>query len=105
MKDGQALVEHLFAQCKKNPAYATRLNDSCGKELLADPPGEPNKAMNKTIAKMAGDDRDLQAFGDCMRKARKGKRQNDFADVAKAYAGWGEARNAILQVGKDALKE
>lgn len=104
MKDGQALVEYLFNQCK-NPAYATRINEECGKELTADPPGQPTKNMNATIKKLGSDDRDLQAFGDCMRKGRKGKRRDDLADVGKAWVSWSEARAQVLKTGKEALKE
>jgi hypothetical protein len=104
MKDGQALVEFLFAQCKK-PEYVQKLNDECGKELLAESPGAPTKNWNAAIKKLGADDRDLSAFDDCMRKGRKGKRRDDLADVGKAWVGWQEAGRDVRQIGKEALKE
>ena len=104
MKDGQAVVEYLFKECK-NPAYATRINDECGKMLLAEIPGAPSKNMNATIKKLAADSRELEAFDDCMRKGRKGKRSNDFGDVAKAYNDWMDAGADVRKIGKEALKE
>jgi hypothetical protein len=104
MKDGQALVEYLFKQCK-DPAYVTNLNDKCGPELLQDPPKAPAKSMMGTLKKLAGDDRDLSAFSDCMRKGRKGKRRDDLAEVGKAWVDWSGARRDVLKIGKEALKE
>jgi len=104
MKDGQALVEYLFNQCK-NPAYLERLNGECGKELIADPPGLPSKGMAATIKKLGSDDRDMSAFDDCMRKGRKGKRRDDLADVGKAWVAWMEAGTEVRKIGKEALKE
>jgi hypothetical protein len=104
MKDGQALVEFLFAQCK-NPAYVSKMNDECGKELVADPVGAPTKNLAATQKKLGADDRDLEAFGDCMRKGRKGKRRDDLADVGKAWVSWLEAGREVRKIGKEALKE
>ncbi|HZS42264.1 MAG TPA: hypothetical protein VFF06_35785 [Polyangia bacterium] len=104
MKDGQAVVEYLFKECK-NPAYATRINDECGKLLLNEIPGAPTKNMAATIKKLAADSRELEAFDDCMRKGRKGKRSNDFGDVAKAYNDWMDAGADVRKIGKEALKE
>jgi hypothetical protein len=104
MKDGQALVEFLFKMCK-DAKYVTRLNDECGKELTADPPGLPTPKLKQTVSKLAADDRDLSAFDDCMRKGRKGKRRDDLADVGKAWLSWLEAGREVRKIGKEALKE
>jgi hypothetical protein len=104
MKDGQAVVEYLFAQCK-NPAYPARVNSECGKMLLNDMPGAPTKGMAGAIKKLAADTRELEAFDDCMRKGRKGKRSNDFGEVAKAYNDWMDAGADVRKIGKEALKE
>jgi hypothetical protein len=104
MKDGQALVEFLFASCKK-PEYVQKLNDECGKQLIADPVGQPTKSWQAPIKKLGADDRDLSAFDDCMRKGRKGKRRDDLADVGKAWVGWQEAGRDVRKIGKEALKE
>jgi hypothetical protein len=104
MKDGQALVEFLFNSCKKTD-YVEKLNSECGKELLNDSPMGPTKAFASTQKKMGADDRDLQAFDDCMRKGRKGKRRDDLADVGKAWVAWQEAGRDVRKIGKDALKD
>jgi len=104
MKDGQAVVEFLFNSCKK-PEYVQRLNEECGKELIADPPGQPTKNWQAPIKKLGADDRDMQAFDDCMRKGRKGKRRDDLADVGKAWVAWLEAGRDVRKIGKEALKE
>jgi hypothetical protein len=104
MKDGQALVEFLFAECKK-PEYLSTLNEKCGPELIADPAGPPTKSFAATHKKLAGDDRELSAFSDCMRKGRKGKRRDDLADVGKAWVAWREAGIEIRKIGAEATKE
>jgi hypothetical protein len=103
MKDGQALVEYLFNQCK-NPAYATRINEECGK-LILEEGGTPSKNLTATVRKLGGDDRELSAFDDCLRKSRKGKRRDDLADVGKAWVGWLEAGREVRKIGKENLKE
>lgn len=104
LKDGQALVELLFAECKK-PDYLASLNEKCGPELIADPAGPPSKTFAATQKKMAGDDRELSAFDDCMRKGRKGKRRDDLADVGKAWVAWREASLEVRKIGSEALKD
>jgi hypothetical protein len=104
MKDGQALVEYLFNQCK-NPAYIARVQDECGKELLADPPGQPTKSWQSALKKMQADDRELSAFDDCLRKGRKGKRRDDLADVGKTWFEFTQAGRDIRKIGKEALKD
>jgi hypothetical protein len=103
MKDGQAVVEFLFKQCK-DQAYITRVQNECGPKLLLDPPPPAAKTFNKTLGKLAADDRDLSALDDCLRKGRKGKRRDDFAEVGKAWVGFMEAGRAVLKIGRDHLK-
>jgi hypothetical protein len=103
MKDGQAVVELLFKSCK-DEKYVTHLNNDCGKLILSDNPPAPPKDFKATIGKLAADDRELSAFDDCMRKGRKGKRRDDFADVGRAWVDFMEAGRAIRKIGKEALK-
>jgi hypothetical protein len=104
MKDGQAVVEYLFNQCKQ-PAYVTRVQDECGKELLADPPGSPTKNWQTALRKQQGDDRELSAFDDCLRKGRKGKRRDDLEAVGRAWVSFMEAGREVRKIGKEALKD
>jgi hypothetical protein len=104
MKDGQALVEYLFNQCK-NPAYAVRIDTECGKEVTADVPGAPTPGFKQVVTKLAGDDRELSAFDDCLRKARKGKKRDDLAGVGRAFVGYMDAGHEVRKIGHEALKE
>ncbi len=104
MKDGQALVEYLFAQCK-NPAYDTRIDTECGKLIMATPPAAPAKTMVATMRKLAADDREMKAFDDCLRKARKGQRRDDTVDIGRGWVAWMEARQGVRKIGQEALKE
>jgi hypothetical protein len=104
MNDGQAVVQYLFDECKK-PTYPQRVEDECGKELLADPPGAATKGMMAAIKKFQADDRELEAFDDCLRKGRKGKRRDDLAEVGKAWMSYLEAGREIKKIGKEALKD
>jgi hypothetical protein len=104
MKDGQAVVEYLFNQCK-NQAYVERIDSECGKEATANPPGEPTKGMKEALKKLQADDRELSAFDDCLRKARKGKKRDDLAGVGKAWVAYVEAGHDVKKLGQEALKE
>jgi len=104
MKDGQALVEFLFGECKK-PEYLSSLNEKCGPELIAEPAGPPTKGFAGAHKKLSGDDRELSAFDDCMRKGRKGKRRDDLAEVGKAWVAWREAGIEVRKIGSEALKD
>lgn len=104
MKDGQAVVEFLFKQCK-DPSYAQKVNEQCGKELTSEMPLGPTKGMMGDLRKLANDDREISAFDDCLRKGRKNKRADDFADVGKAFVAWMNAGTEIRKIGKEALKD
>lgn len=105
MKDGQAVVEFLFNSCKQ-PAYLDKLQNVCGKEVTAEGVVQtPTPGFKTAVGKLAADDRELQAFDDCLRKARKSKRSDDSGDVGKAWLAYMEAGRKVREVGKDALKE
>jgi hypothetical protein len=105
MKDGQAMVEFLFKECK-DPKYLERLQKECGKEVTTE--GIPQMAtpgFKTAVGKMAADDRELQAFDDCLRKGRKSKRSDDGEEVGKAWLSFMEAGRKVREVGKEALSE
>src|SRR6185312_1474075 len=90
MKDGQALVEYLFKQCK-DPKYLDTLQNTCGKEVTTDNPLAPVSGGFKTaVGKLAADDRELSAFDDCLRKSRKSKRTDDAGDVGRTWIAYME---------------
>jgi hypothetical protein len=107
MKDGQALVEFLFNQCK-NPAFVTRIDAECGKEVVAEGAAAsagPTAGMKEALKHFQADDRELSAFDDCLRKARKGKKRDDLAGVGKAWVAYVEAGHEVKKIGQEALKE
>ena len=107
MKDGQALVEFLFAQCK-DPKYLDRLQNECGKEVNTEGAGippAPTPGFKGVLAKMQADDREQSAFDDCLRKSRKLKRSDDSGDVGRAWVTYMDAGHKVREVAKDALSE
>lgn len=104
MKTGQDLVQHIAGKMK-DQAFLNRINTDCGKELIADPPGALDKNFAKAHAKLAADDRDVQALDDCMRRARKGKRKDDFEAVGKAWVAYIDAGKKLKTIGKEFMEK
>jgi hypothetical protein len=103
LKDGQAVVEFLFKECK-DAKYLEKL-DHCSEQLVAPPPLTPTKNWQAAVKKFGPDDREMSAFEDCLRKGRKGRRRDDLADVGKAWVAWLEAGREVRKIGKEALKD
>jgi hypothetical protein len=104
MKDGQAVVEYLFKQCK-DLNYAARVSNECGKEVTSSVPAGPSKGFQTALRKLAADDRELSAFDDCLRKARKSKRKDDLEGVGQAFVAYMDAGREVRKIGAEALKE
>jgi hypothetical protein len=102
-KDNLELAKHLFEQCK-DAKYRDKLQDECGK-LVTDKPAQPTKTFKQVLGKISAEDRDVQAFSDCLRKARKGKLKDNLAPVGLRWVVYREARELILKTGAEALKE
>jgi hypothetical protein len=105
MKDGQALVEYLFKECK-DAKYLEHLQNECGKEVTTDgvtPMVTPG--FKTALGKLQADDRELSAFDDCLRKSRKSKRSDDSEEVGRAWLAYMEAGRKVREVGKEALSE
>lgn len=100
MKTMQDVLQ-VIATKMKDQAFLNRINNECGPMLVADPPAALDKNFAKTQAKLAADDRDLQAFDQCLRKARKEKRTDDFEAVGKAWVGYIGAQKKLKEVGKE----
>jgi hypothetical protein len=103
MKDGQAVVEYLFKQCK-DQAYVTKIDGECGKEAVSTI-GGPTKGLQTALRKLAADDRELSAFDDCLRKGRKSQRKDDLAGVGQAWVAYMDAGREVRKIGADALKK
>lgn len=105
MKDGQAVVEFLFKQCKDDK-YLDHLQNECGKEVTTEGvPQLPTPGFKKALSKLQGDDRELSAFDDCLRKSRKAKRSDDSEEVGRAWLAYMEAGRKVREVGKQALSD
>jgi hypothetical protein len=105
MKDGQAVVEYLFKECK-DQKYLDHLQNECGKEVTAE--GVPQMAtpgFKTALGKLQGDDRELSAFDDCLRKSRKTKRSDDSEEVGRAWLAYMEAGRKVREIGKEALAD
>jgi hypothetical protein len=105
MKDGQAVVEFLFKECK-DPKYLDRLQNTCAKEVTAEGVAlMPTPGFKATVTKLQADDREGQAFDDCLRKSRKSKRSDDSEEIGRAWLAYMEAGRKVREVGKEALSE
>ncbi len=105
LKDGQALVELLFKQCK-DPKFLEHLSKECSKEVTAEGvPQPPTPGFKTALGKFAGDDRELSAFGDCLKKSRISKKSDDAEGIGRAWIAHMEAGRAVREVGKAALAE
>jgi hypothetical protein len=62
-------------------------------------------AVRIAVGKLAADDRELSAFDDCLRKARKAGRRDDAEDVGRTWVAYMEAGRKVREVGKKALEE
>ncbi len=105
MKDGQALVEFLFKQCK-DPKYLEKLQTECSKEVTTEGVmAMPTPGFKTALGKLQADDRELSAFDDCLRKSRKAKRSDDSEEVGRAWVAYMEAGHKVREIGKEALSE
>ncbi len=100
MKSGQDLVQFIASKMK-DQVFLQRVNGECAKELVADPPGALDKNFARTQKVLAGDDRDVTAFEDVLRKARKGQRKDDFEGIDKSWVAYVEAGKKIRAIGKE----
>jgi hypothetical protein len=105
MKDGQAVVEFLFKECK-DQKFLDHLQNECSKEVMTEGVlTAPTAGFKATLAKLQADDRELSAFDDCLRKSRKAKRSDDSEEVGRAWLTYMEAGRKVREVGKEALSD
>jgi hypothetical protein len=102
-KDNLSLAQALFESCK-DAKYRDKLQDECGK-LVIDKPAAATKNFKATIQKIGSESRDVDAFGDCLKKARKSKLKDNLSPVGKDWVAYRQAREAVLKIGQEALKE
>jgi hypothetical protein len=102
-KDNLTLAQALFESCK-DAKYRDKLQNECGK-LVIDKPAAPTKNWKTALQKIGSESRDVDAFGDCLKKARKGKLKDNLSPVGKNWVAYRQAREAVLKIGQEALKE
>jgi hypothetical protein len=102
LKDEQALLQHLFEECKK-PDFVQHARFECSK-LAAGTDTKEDKHFKDAQKKFQADDRDASAWADCFRKGRKGAKRDDMAVFGKAYVGYMEAGGNVRKIGAAALK-
>ena len=103
-KDDIALATFIFESCKQ-PTYPEKLQEECGK-LLTDKTGTVTKGFKAAVQKFAGEDpADQKAFSSCLRKSRKGKMKGELMPVGEKWIAFRTAREAVLKLGQEALKE
>lgn len=103
-KDDIALATFIFESCKK-PEYVEKLQEECGKQLT-DKAAAPTKGFKAAVQKFGGEDpADQKAFSACLRKSRKGKMKGELMPVGEKWIAFRTAREAVLKIGQEALKE
>ena len=105
MKDAQALLEHLANTCyKKDPvSFMDRVRKECGPMLANVVAGAKPSKNYKVLQKKLYEEeaRQLRAWEDCGRKARKGKKVEDLGEFLVAV---GEYMTARAEVATTARK-
>ncbi len=104
-KDSLELATKIHDSCK-DTKYRDKLQEECGK-LVTDKPAQPTKSWKTAQQKFGPDDetRELSAIADCLKKARKAKLKDNLSPVGLLWVKFREAREVVLKVGADALKE
>jgi hypothetical protein len=105
MKDAQALVEFFADTCyKKDPvSFMDRVRKECGPILEnADAAGAAAKTYKATQKRLYEEDaRQLSAWADCGRRARKGKKVEDLGEFLVAVGEYMTARAAFVEAARN----
>ena len=103
-KDDIELGKYIYETCKKDPAYGDKLQEECGK-LITGKPAAPTKAWKATQAKFGSGEAEGKSLLSCLKKSRKGKMKDNLSPVGEQWIKFREAREVVLKIGADALKE
>jgi hypothetical protein len=93
----------LFNSCK-DPAFVDTALNTCSK-VADDKSEKADGRFKSSLKKFGADDRDLQAWDDCFRKARKGEKQDSLATFGKAWVDYIQAGGKVREIGAGFLKE
>lgn len=105
LKDSQALVEFFAEACyKKDPvSFMDRVRKECGPILEnAEASGPAPKTYKATQKRLYEEDaRQLSAWADCGRRARKGKKVEDLGEFLVAVGEYMSARAAFVEAARN----
>jgi hypothetical protein len=106
-KDTQEVLQYLFETCKKGDpvAFMGRVREQCGPLVTnvdANAKPVPSKTFKATLKKLADAPERLgDAFADCAKWSRKGKKALDLEDFLTGAGDYMEARAELAQTAKE----
>jgi hypothetical protein len=106
-KDTQEVLMYLFETCKKGDpvAFMGRVREQCG-PLVTNVDKEakpaPSKTFKATLKKLSdAPERLADAFADCAKWSRKGKKALDLEDFLTAAGDYMESRGELVQTARE----
>jgi hypothetical protein len=106
-KDTMEVLQYLFETCKKGDpvAFMGRVRQECGpivQNVDKDGKPSPSKTFKATVKKLSDAPERLgDAFADCAKWSRKGKKALDLEDFLNAAGDYMEARGELVQTAKE----
>jgi hypothetical protein len=106
-KDTQEVLQYLFETCKKGDpvAFMGRVHEQCGQlvqNVDKDAKAAPSKTFKATVKRLSdAPERLADAFGDCAKWSRKGKKVLDLEDFLNAAGDYMESRAELVQTAKE----
>jgi hypothetical protein len=107
LKDTKALLTTIAElgcyNKQKDPAeFMDRVNKDCVKLLEEDPKAVPSKTYSATLKKLYEPQQtQLEAWKDCGKRARKGRKANDLGELLAAFGEYMDARKEFGQKAKE----
>jgi len=106
-KDTQDVLQYLFETCKKGDpvAFMGRVREQCGsfvQDVNRDAKPAPSKTFKANVKKLSdAPERLADAFADCAKWSRKGKKVMDLEDFLAAAGDYMEARADLVQKARE----
>jgi len=106
-KDTQEVLQYLFETCKKGDpvAFMGKVREQCGPLVTnvdANAKPSPSKTFKATTKKLSDAPERLgDAFGDCAKWSRKGKKALDLEDFLTAAGDYMESRAELVQTARE----
>jgi hypothetical protein len=106
-KDTQEVLQYLFETCKKGDpvAFMGKVREQCGPLVTnvdANAKPSPSKTFKATTKRLSdAPERLADAFGDCAKWSRKGKKALDLEDFLTAAGDYMESRGELVQTARE----